>query len=709
MPTDPVCGMFVEPGPEALQLPRDGRTYYFCSQTCLRTFAEPERERVRLLLRLAVAWPLSSIIVVLTYGLSFPDGVYVVAALGAVVQFYPGSVFYQGTYDALRHRTANMDVLIAVGTSVAFFYSLAGVVLPGRQASATYFDASALIISLILTGNYLEHATRVRAGSALRRLDELLPERVEVIRGGATESIRLAEVREGDRMRVLPGGRFAADGVIRSGRTTADESLLTGEPLPVAKAPGDAVIAGAINGDGAVEVEATGVGADTFVAQVGRLLTDAELSRVPLQRTADRIAAAFVPVVLGLAVGSSLAWFVFGGAGPTVAMLVFVTVAITACPCAFGIATPAAILVGTGRAAESGVLFRGTDAVERTARVDVVLTDKTGTLTRGSPVLTDIRPRAGTSGDLALSLAAAVESGAAHPYGRAVLDAAAQRGLAVHRATNVTVDPGRGVQGSVEGSSVEVVRPDDELAPDSSLGPLAEDLRALSVAGNSVAVVRQDAAPVAVLAFRDPVAEGVREALGTLAAERVRVVMATGDQAAAAQSVARELGIPEVHAGLTPAQKIDLVRRFQSEGHVVAFIGDGINDAPALAAADVGMAIGTGAAVAREAGQVLLVRSDFRGVALALRVARRTVSKVRGNLAWAVGYNAVLLPIAMGALVPVLGLAAYHDLPVAGAVAMGISSTTVVLNSLSLRWVTVEGGGPARRSVRSRDTGASRF
>jgi heavy metal translocating P-type ATPase len=689
MPTDPVCGMFVEAGPDALSLMRDGRTYYFCSQSCRRTFAEPERERGRLLRRLAVAWPLSIVIVLLTYVRTFPQSADVAAVLAAVVQFYPGWVFYRGTYDALRNRVANMDVLIAVGTSAAFLYSLVVVLWPGHLAPATYFDASALIITLILTGNYIEHLTRVRAGSALLRLDELLPQRAEVVRDGVVLSIPPSEIQVGDRMKVLPGGRFAADGVVRSGRTSVDESLLTGEPLPVPKAPGDRVLAGSINGEGAVEAEATGVGSDTFVAQVGRLLTDAEMSRVPLQRTADRIAAVFVPVVLVLAIVSSVAWYFVGGAGFTTALLVFVTVAITACPCAFGIATPAAIVVGTGRAAEEGVLFRGEDAIEQAARVDVVLTDKTGTLTRGVPVLADVRTRDGTSVEHVISVAAAVEAGSTHPYARAVLDAAKARGLAILPASDVTADPGRGVRGTVDGVTVEVARPNNDRTSAAGQGTVDAEVRRLSLEGSSLALVKENGVVIAVMAFRDRIAEGVPEALRALAEDRVDVVMVTGDHPAAAQRVAGELGVREVHADMTPAQKIEVLRRFQSEGRVVAYVGDGINDAPALAGADLGIAIGAGAAVAREAGKVVLVRSDFRGVALALRIARRTVAKVRANLVWAIGYNAVLLPIAMGALVPVYGLSVYQVLPVAGAVAMGLSSTTVVLNSLSLRWVKV--------------------
>jgi P-type Cu+ transporter len=694
MATDPVCGMFVEPGPEALRLTRDNRSYYFCSQTCQRTFAEPEHERMRLLRRLALAWPLSVVIVLLTYVVSFPHSVVLAAVLASVVQFYPGSVFYRGTYDALRHRTANMDVLVAVGTTAAYLYSVAVVLLPGRLPSAIYFDASALIVTLILTGNYLEHLTRVRAGSALRRLDELLPSRAEVVRAGTVSSVPVSEVRAGDLLRVLPGGKFAADGIIRSGRTSVDESLLTGESLPVPKGPGDPVLAGAINGEGAVDVEATGVGSDTFVAQVGRLLTDAEMSRVPLQQTADRIAAIFVPLVLGIATLAALAWFAGGVAGFTDALLVFVAVSITACPCAFGIATPAAILVGTGRAADEGILFRGADAIERAAEVDLVLTDKTGTLTSADPELTEVQGVSPHPPREVLSLAAGLEAGSEHALARAVRARAARDGVVPARVDEVRTVPGFGVRGLLAGRSVAILRGEAALAEGIDLTPASEGIRQAEALGESWSVVLAEGQLWGLLRFRGVIGPGVARAVASLHAIGIGVVMVTGDRPAAARAVADALGLRDVHAETTPAGKVELVEAYRRQGHHVAFVGDGINDAAALSAADVGIAIGTGTDVAREAGQVLLVRSDFSGVPAALRIARRTVAKVRGNLWWAVGYNAVLLPIAAGALVPWLGFGVYAILPVAGALAMGVSSTTVVLNSLSLRRVISGPPGP---------------
>jgi P-type Cu+ transporter len=689
MATDPICGMWVDERSTSLHLTRENRTYYFCSESCLHQFAEPALEQRRLLRRLGVVWPLSIAVLVLTYADSAGAGIFAAAALATVVQVYGGVTFYGGTRDAVRDRAWNMDVLIAVGTTTAYLYSLAALALPARLPHEYYFDASALIITLILTGNYLEHLTRARAGSALRRLHELLPETAQVLRDGVERSVPVAEVVPGDGLRIRPSARFPADGVVLAGQSSVDESLLTGESMPVPKGPGDRVLAATINGDGRLEVTAASVGSDTFLAQVGRLLTESEMSRVPLQRTADRIAAVFVPVVLLLAVISGVFWFLVGGAGITIALLVFVSVAITACPCAFGIATPAAIVVGTGRAAESGILFRGEDAIERAARIDTVLTDKTGTLTLGHPSLTDLRPSAGVTNDELLAWAAAVETGSDHPFARAVVEAARVRGVRVPAAVEVRALPGKGVRGTVESHAVEVVRAAgrDELGPTSS-GP-APGRESFGSEGKSWSVVLRDGVSMGALGFVDEVANGVSEALHSLAQDGISVVMVTGDNEAAARVVAQRVGITDVHSGMSPARKLELIERLRANGRRVAFVGDGVNDAPALAGADLGIAIGSGTDVAREAGQVVLVRSDFRGVALALRVARRTVRKVRGNLTWAVGYNAVLLPVAMGALVPLFGLAVYHVLPITGAIAMGLSSTAVVVNSLSLRWVTL--------------------
>jgi Cu+-exporting ATPase len=688
MATDPVCGMFVEERSADLKLVRENRTYYFCSTHCLQEFSQPEQELRHLRRKLAVAWPLSVAILALTYVVRLPSGPWIALGLATVVQFYPGWQFFRSTVDALRNRGWNMDVLIAVGTTVAYGYSAAVLLLPGRLPGALYFDASALIVTLILSGNYLEHLTRERARGALRRLNELLPTTATVLRDGDEIEIPVNEVQAGDRVRVRPGGRFPTDGTVREGRSSVDEAVLTGESLPVPKKPGDPILAGAVNGEGLLTVEATRIGGDSFLAQVGQLVTEAETSRVPLQQLADRIASLFVPVVLVLAVIAAVGWSL-AGAGFTIALLVFVSVAITACPCAFGIATPAAIVVGTGRAAEEGILFKGRDSLERASRIDRVLSDKTGTLTRGQPVVTDLVPASGVSADELLALAAGLETGSEHPLGKAVVQAARDRNVPPIGVEGIRADPGRGVRASWEGRDLAVLQGGAVRESGVDLGPLATEADRLTREGKAWSVVLRGSAPIGLLGFFDEVAPGVPEAIRALRADGIDVVMVTGDHEAAARRVAEAVGISEVHAGLSPRQKLRLIRDLQSAGRRVAYVGDGINDAPALAAADLGVAIGVGTEVAREAGGVTLIRSDFRGVPLALRLGRRTVRKVRGNLEWAIGYNLVLLPIAAGILVPVWGLGVYDVLPITGALAMGLSSTTVVLNSLSLRWIAL--------------------
>ena len=690
MATDPVCGMFVDERTADLTLARENRTYYFCSGSCLQEFSAPERQLVRLRHRLAVGWPLSVAIVILSYAAPFPAWPGLAWGLAAVVQFYPGWQFYRGTYDAARNRLWNMDVLIAVGTTIAFAYSAAVVILPGRLPPHYYFDASALIVTLILTGNYLEHLTRERARGSLRRLKDQLPTTAQVLRGGRETEVPVAEVQVGERCRVRPGARFPTDGVIVEGRSSANEAALTGESLPVEKRPGDRVLAGAINGEGLLSVEATQVGADTLLAQIGELVTEAETSRVPLQKLADRIASRFAPLVIGLAAAASVGWFLLGGVGFTIALLVFVSVVITACPCAFGIATPAAIVAGTGRAAEDGILFKGRDSLERASRIDVVISDKTGTLTRGTPSLTDLLPLGGKSPEQLLGLAAGLEEGAEHPLARAVRERAVRERVPPRAVRDLTVEPGRGLRGVLDGRPVSILRGSAAQESRLDLGPLTADARRLEAEGKSWSVVLDGTTVEGLLGFSDEVAPGVPEAVSALAHDGISVVMATGDHEAAARRVAAQLGIPEVHAGLTPQGKLALLRELQARGKHVGYVGDGINDAPALAAADLGIAIGAGTDVAKETGGVILVRSDFRGVALALRTGRRTVDKVRGNLTWALGYNAVLLPVAAGALVPLFGLRIYNVLPMVGALAMAFSSTSVVLNSLSLRFVSLQ-------------------
>ncbi len=689
MATDPICGMAVDEATAELRLQRDNRTYYFCSSHCLQEFAEPARELARVRSRLAVGWPLAAVVAFLTYAHPFDLWPWVALGLATVVQFYPGWPFLRGTADAVRNRNWSMDVLIGVGTTTAYLYSAAAVLLPGRLPPDYFFDASTLIVVLILTGNYLEHFTRERARSVLRKLQELVPSTATVVREGREMAVPVPEIQSGDRLRVRPGDRFPVDGRVVEGRSSANEAAQTGESLPVPKDVGAPVVQGSVNGEGLLLIEATKVGQDTLLAQVGELVAEAETSRVPLQKLADRIASLFVPVVLVLAVLAAVGWGL-GGVGLEVGLLVFVSVVITACPCAFGIATPAAIVVGTGRAAEEGILFKGRDALERAKQVDCVVTDKTGTLTRGAPALTDVVPTAALRDSEVVELAARVELGSTHPFSSAVMEAARARGLSPIPAEGVRVEPGTGVRGSVGGEEVAVVRGEAHASDAPSDAAWRRAGERLASEGKAWSLVLRGGTVVGVLGFSDEVAEGVAPAVRALRADGIEVVMATGDHERAARSVAEKVGIREVHAAITPQGKLALIQQLQKAGRKVAYVGDGINDAPALSAADLGVAIGAGTDVAREAGGVVLLTTRFEGVALALRIGRRTVRKVRGNLIWALGYNSVLLPIAMGALVPLFGLRVFDYLPITGAAAMGLSSTSVVLNSLSLRWVSLD-------------------
>ncbi|MCI4366685.1 MAG: heavy metal translocating P-type ATPase [Thermoplasmata archaeon] len=692
MATDPVCGMYVDERTAELRLVRDGRTYYFCATSCLETFAEPATSARRMGQDLGLAAALSVVVVVLQYGFPGRSSSLAEATLAGIVLVVPGRWFFQGTLDALRSRVANMDVLIAVGTTTAYLYGLAVVLAPGSLPAATYFDASSLIITLLLAGNYLERRTRARANTALRSLATLLPRTAHRLESDGEHEVPVDALSIGDHLRVRAGERIPGDGTVRGGHSEVDEATLTGEPLPVTKSPGSKVFAGSLNGEGAIEVRVDRLGPATFLGQIGEMLIEAESSRVPLRERADRWASIFVPFVLSIAVLAALAWAVFGHAPLPVVILGFVSVAITACPCAFGLATPAAILVGTGRAAEEGILFRGGEALERSSRADLVLMDKTGTLTTGRPVVTAFAAASGEDPSIWLSVAAGMEVASTHPIASAVRAYAEDRSVPPMPVEALRVRPGIGVEGEWRGAPVSIVT---DRGNGGSVDAF-RDLRGIAASrGASVAVVHSHDRPVAMFLFEDPVRSESAEVVRRLDSDGIAVEILSGDSEAAVAAVARSVGIRAYRFGLRPADKLAILRDRQAAGRVVAMVGDGVNDAPALTAADVGIAMGTGSEVARQSGRILLVRSDLRGVPRSLELARRTVGKVRQNLVWAIGYNLVLLPLAAGALVPWFGFGVYGILPEAGAIAMGLSSTLVLTNSLTLRSAVAPGSRPA--------------
>ena len=587
-------------------------------------------------------------------------------ALATPVQFYGGWPFLRGAMRAYRARMNTMETLIASGSLTAYGYSVWAALAGHHHA---YFDTAAAIVTLILAGRLIEARVRVRAGDAARRLLERGATAANVLRDGREVSVPAEDLRVGEVVVVRPGEKVPADGVILSGESSVDLSALTGEPVPVSVGPGEPVVGAAINVEGRITVELTRVGAETRLAQIVRLLEVTQASKAPVQRLADRIAAVFVPRVVMVAAATFLGWGILATGGLEHAILHATAVLLIACPCALGLATPAAIMAGSGRAAELGILFKGGEVFEAARSTTVVLLDKTGTLTQGAMSLSAVVAAAGRSEREILALAAAAERGSGHPIARAVTRAAEARGIEVPSAAGYLVRPGAGVEATVEGARIKVGRPD-------GLGPeLAARVDELAADGATVFAVWVDGAEAGLLGASDRIKPGAAEAVGRLKGFGFEVAMVTGDRPVAARAVARELRIERVIAGVHPEGKVEEVRRLQARGARVAFVGDGINDAPALAQAHLGVALGTGTDVAIEAADVTVLGEDVDTVATALFLARRTYRVIAQNLAWAFAYNVVMIPLAaFGALSPL------H-----AAAAMAGSSVTVVLNALRLR------------------------
>ena len=609
------------------------------------------------------------------------------------VLMWSGEQFFRGAWSGVRHRTADMNTLIAVGTGAAFLYSLVATLVPGLFQRAglpadVYYEAVAAIIALVLLGRLLEARAKGRTSAAIRRLAALTPTVAHVMRGDTTQDVPVAAVATGDLAMVKPGERIPADGSVTEGSSAVDESMLTGEPMPVVKRPGDEVIGGTLNTTGSFTFRAGRVGKDTALGQIIRMVEDAQASKAPIQGLADRVAGVFVPVVIAIAIAAFVVWFDVGPAPAFLyATIALVTVLIIACPCALGLATPTAILVGTGRAAEQGILIRGGEALERLSKVTTVLLDKTGTITEGRPAITHIvtaRKPDGTPVAAAevLRWAASVEQRSEHPLAQAIVKAAQDRMVPLLPVDKFAAMEGRGVRGTVDRRIVEVISARHARERSLELGSLAQDADRLSAQGRSPVVVVVNNTVHAVIAISDPIKPTAKEAVARLKAVGLTVQMVSGDSKRAAEAVAKEVGIDAVSAEVLPSQKADLVKKTQRGGAVVAMVGDGINDAPALAQADVGIAIGTGTDIAMEASDVTLIRGDLRGVLAAITLSRRTLTTIRQNLFWAFVYNLLGIPIAAGVLYPVTGLLLS---PVIASAAMAWSSLSVVLNSLRLR------------------------
>jgi len=651
-----------------------------------RQAAEIARQRRDFLLGLACTIPL--VLLSLARGTGrLGDGAdpawlgWAMALLATPVQFVTGRGFYTGGLRSLRAGGANMDVLVALGSSVAYFHSLAVLLLPGVNGPL-HFTTAAMIVTLIRLGKLLETRARRRTTDAIRGLLDLAPETARLLRDDVEAVVPVAAVAPGDRVRVRPGDRIPVDGVIESGHAAVDMSTFTGEPLPVDCGPGDKVLGGAIDRDGALVVRATAVGADSALARITRLVERAQEGKAPVQRLADRVAAVFVPVIVAVALITFAAWWILGGAFLP-AMMRLVAVLVVACPCALGLATPTAVVVGTGLGARNGILFRDAASLERTRAVNLLLVDKTGTITEGRPAVTDWAVAALSPYDEARlrDLTAAAEAPSEHPVTRALAGDADP-----DRARNFAATPGKGVEAVVDGLRVRVGRIDWVNEGRDLPSHLAVRHRELADEGKTVLAVAVDGACAGLVALSDTVREGAAATVAGLEARGIDVIMLTGDAREAADAVARAAGINQAEASVTPEEKAAFVTQFRADCAVVGMVGDGVNDAPALAAADVGFAMGHGSDIAIEAADVTLVRGDLRDVLRAIRLGRRTMDTIRQNLFWAFCYNLLLVPVAAGALhaFPSLPTVLQDFHPVLAAAAMAVSSVTVVLNSLRL-------------------------
>jgi Cu+-exporting ATPase len=653
----------------------------------------------RLKLKVTVGFVLSSVIFAGTMQMDWfmflPEWMhngYFLWALASVVQFWVGRQFYTTAWSALKHGTTTMNTLVALGSSAAYLYSVLGVLFPAffmhqGLGEPMYFDSSAFIITLILLGRLLEARAKGQTGAAIKALIGLQPKTARVIRGGVETDVPIAQVLVGDLVVVRPGEKVPVDGLVEEGSSAVDESMLTGEPIPVGKHPGDEVIGATMNTIGSFTFRATKVGSETALAQIVRLVEQAQGSKPPIARLADVIAAYFVPAVIVIATLTLVVWLVFGPSPAlNYALLNFVAVLVIACPCALGLATPTAIMVGTGKGAENGVLIRDGAALETAHKLDVVVLDKTGTITEGKPRVTDVvlfGSGDGTDGVFGphvdntemLRLVAAAERGSEHPLAVAILAAAAERGIDVPSATGFEAIAGHGIRAQVDGHTV--LAGNERLA-----GHAGERAALLAGEGKTVVTVVVDDEPVGAIAIADTVKPSSAAAVGRLKQLGLDVVMLTGDQEATARAIAAQVGIDRVVAEVLPEQKAAEVSELQHDGSRVAMVGDGINDAPALAQADVGIAIGTGTDVAMEASDVTLMSGDVGGVATAIELSRATIRIVKQNLFWAFAYNVALIPLAAGVFYPAFGLLLS---PIWAAAAMGLSSVTVVSNSLRLR------------------------
>ena len=704
MAKDPVCGMFVEERPSTIQSCKDGRIYYFCSTQCLNEFTQPEKELRKLKIYVAISIALTIPIVILSlphmfpaqFGHIFPMEImnytnYVMLALATPLQFWIGWRFYRGLWDGIKAKASNMDTLIAIGTTAAYLYSAVVTTVPGYfPFESVYFETAAIIITLILIGRLLETRTKEKASDAVRKLLDLQPKMAKVIRReGDTEvelEIPIEQVQEGDIMVIRPGERIPTDGIVVDGLSSVDESAVTGESIPVDKKKNDQVIGATINKSGLLRVKATKVGHDTVLSQIITLVEEARTGKAQMQRLVDKVAKYFVPAVLAVAIGVGLGWYFIGDIGITFSLLAFVSVIIIACPCALGIATPAALMMGTGKGAENGILFKGGEYLEIANKVQIIVFDKTGTLTKGRPSVTDMVELTNSISETELlRLIAIAESGSEHPLGQAVVNYAREKGIMVANPESFEAVSGHGLQARYADHTMLIGN--RKLMDDNNIHATAtadSKLKDLENQGKTAVLVVIDNKLAGIIGIADTIKENAKETIDVLESMGIEVIMLTGDNERTANAVASKLGIDRVISQVLPQEKEQVISKLKGEKKVVAMVGDGINDAPALARADLGIAIGSGTDVAKETGGIILIKDDIMDVVIALDLGKKTVAKIKQNLFWAFAYNTGLIPIAGGVLVPFLGIGIFGWLPMLAGVAMTMSSVTVVGNSILL-------------------------
>jgi len=646
---------------------------------------------------------LAAIIMIIHFLVHFDGVEYLLWILATPVQFWAGAGFYKGAWNAAKNKTADMNTLIVVGTSAAYFYSMAVILFPNlfsisELSTGVYFDTSAMIIALVLLGKYLESRAKRQASQAIRKLIDLSPKMATVIRQGTEVSVPVSQVEKGDVILVRPGEKIPVDGTIVKGFSTVDESMLTGESLPVEKRPGDEVIGASINKTGSFTFQASRIGKDTLLSQIIRLVDEAQGSRAPVQRLADTVSSVFVPVVVSIAVFTFILWY-FLGPEPSItyAFLNFIAVLVIACPCALGLATPTAIMVGTGVGAENGILIRDAAALETCSRVNTVVVDKTGTLTTGVPEVTDIMVVNGEERNSLLGIAASVEKYSEHPLAQSLVKHAKSKNACIGEAEDFVSISGMGVKAKYQNTTVVVGNEALLHQLNISLGEMEEPTKILKKQGKTIIILAIEGQTVAIFALADTLKPESRWAVERIKSMDMEVVMLTGDNLETARSIAEEAGINKVIAGVLPKDKAKVIKDLQNEGKIVAMVGDGINDAPALAQANTGIAIGTGSDIAIETGDITLMSGNLEGMVNAIRLGRRTMRVIRQNLFWAFAYNSLLIPVAAGILYLFYssGNAPQHLSfmfgeygflnPIMAAFAMALSSVTVVTNSLRLR------------------------